>query len=227
MSPQGLPAAVERHAAAQPASPWLFDRRGWDWTWISWQDGAREIAAQAALLADLPEGARVDIPDLPRPAALLAELAALAANHTAVSSEGRPLPSHADLQTGAATLTIALGTGPERDIVVAGPGFADLADQHLLAWAVVAGAALLFDPDPASYVATAAWARPTVFRGTGAELKALAGHAAAFRPPWPRRRRSHLPFGRLRAVLPRGPEPLPEADATFWKDRGVLVLDPA
>jgi hypothetical protein len=221
--PESLPAAVERHAAAHPASPWLFDRRGWDWSWISWQDGAREVASRAAALAGLPAGAGVDIPDQPRPAALLAELAALAAGHTAVA-EGRPLPSHADLQAGAAALTAVLGTGRERDIVVSGPGFADPADQRFLAWALVAGAAVLFDPDPASCIATAAWARPTVFQGTAAELAALAGHAAAFRPPWPRRRRPRLPFGRLRAVLPRGP--LPAADAAFWKDRGVLVLDP-
>jgi hypothetical protein len=63
-------------------------------------------------------------------------------------------------------------------------------------------------------MATAAWARPTVFHGAPgeiAELRARAGKA----------RKGRLPFRRLRTVLVVGE--LPEEEKAFWQKRGVAV----
>lgn len=77
---------------------------------------------------------------------------------------------------------------PLRDVLVAGRSLADIEDRAVLAWATVTGAAVLLPPTPESRVATAAWARVTVFHGTEEEI-------AALRTAMGRR------FGRLRAVL--------------------------
>lgn len=84
---------------------------------------------------------------------------------------------------------------PVREILVAGPSLADFEDRAVLAWATLTGAAILLPPTPESRVATAAWARVTVFHGTEAEIAAL---RAAMETGAGRR------FGRLRAVLPAG-----------------------
>ncbi|HKV08463.1 MAG TPA: hypothetical protein VJ725_10010 [Thermoanaerobaculia bacterium] len=81
---------------------------------------------------------------------------------------------------------------PVREILVAGPSLADFEDRAVLAWATLTGAAILLAPTPESRVATAAWARVTVFHGTEAEITAL---RAAMETGSGRR------FGRLRAVL--------------------------
>ncbi|HSK80884.1 MAG TPA: hypothetical protein VLQ45_30810 [Thermoanaerobaculia bacterium] len=81
---------------------------------------------------------------------------------------------------------------PVRDILVAGRSLADFEDRAVLAWATVTGAAVLLPPSPESRVATASWARVTVFHGTEAEAAAL---RAAVETGSGRR------FSRLRAVL--------------------------
>ena len=81
---------------------------------------------------------------------------------------------------------------PARDILVAGRSLADFEDRAVLAWATLTGAAILLPPTPESRVATAAWARVTVFHGTETEIAAL---RAATETGSGRR------FGRLRAVL--------------------------
>jgi hypothetical protein len=113
--------------------------------------------------------------------------------------------------------------GGRRHVLVLGGFAGDPAERALLAWAVAAGAALLLEPDPMSYVPTAVWARPTVFAGTAADLVRL--RAAAERDEagfkiFGRRRR--LPFGRLSAVLVTEGE-LPSEEETFWGERGVRL----
>ncbi len=203
--PDSLPAAVRRHAAVYPHAPWLFERREWDWTWISWQDAAERIAAPPA----------ADAPDRPGPAAWLDHLRALAAG---------PLPA-ASAPASARALVDRLGPPAIRDIVVSGLPLADPAEQALLAWATLTGAVVLFEPDPAAYVPAAAWARVTVFQGTAGEIAALRRKAGSYRPAWPAwlsRKRPRLPFGRLRALLSR--DPLPAEEADFWLVRGVDVI---
>lgn len=98
--------------------------------------------------------------------------------------------------------------GEERQIVVAGRPPERWPDRALLAWATVAGAAVLLSPDPASLVSSALWARATVFQGSAAEVAAL---RRALEPKPPR-------FWRLRVVL--CDEPVEEG---FWRERGVQV----
>ena len=112
----------------------------------------------------------------------------------------------------------------EREVVVAHRSWDDPDGRRLLTWAVATGAAILFDPFPASYVATAAWVRPTLFQGTAAEITALRRAAEAYRPPWPRRRGRGLPFGRLHTVWAIGASELEEGERIQWMDRGVRVV---
>ncbi|HKH46522.1 MAG TPA: hypothetical protein VKM72_17810 [Thermoanaerobaculia bacterium] len=110
-----------------------------------------------------------------------------------------------------------------RHVLVLGGFAGDPAERALLAWATVAGAALLLEPEPMSYVPTAVWARPTVFAGTAADLVRLRAAAerdeAGFKIF---RRRRRLPFGRLSAVLVTEGE-LPPEETAFWGERGVRV----
>lgn len=112
-----------------------------------------------------------------------------------------------------------------RHVLVLGGFAGDPAERTLLAWATIAGAALLLEPEPAHIVQTAVWARPTVFAGTAADLVRLRAAAerdeAGFRI-FGRRRR--LPFGRLRTILVMEGE-LPPEERTFWEERGVFAAE--
>jgi hypothetical protein len=124
-------------------------------------------------------------------------------------------------QTARTTPEVAVGS--QREIVVAHRPWEDPDGRSLLAWAVAAGAAILFAPSE-SYVATAAWARPTLFQGTAAEIAALHQAAEAYRPPWPRRREKTLPFGRLHTVWKIGEDEMDAAEKMWWEGRGVRVV---
>jgi hypothetical protein len=109
-----------------------------------------------------------------------------------------------------------------REILVAARPLAEPGERAMLAWAVMAGAAVVLEPTPAHLAATATWARPTLFHGTAADLVRLR-HAAGLG-----RRRRWLPrpappWGRLRAVFLCGEEPLPPAEEAFWRERAVRV----
>jgi len=98
--------------------------------------------------------------------------------------------------------------------------------RALLSWGTVAGAALLLEPDPASALGTAVWARPTIFAGSVAELAGL--RIAAQRQGRGLlqrllRRPPGLPFGRLHTVFVTEPGPLESEDKAFWTRRGVAV----
>ena len=89
-----------------------------------------------------------------------------------------------------------------RHVLVLGGFAGDPAERFLLAWATAAGAAILLEPEPAHYVPTAVWARPTIFAGTAADRARLREAIERDESGWKlfgRRRR--LPFGRLGAVL--------------------------
>jgi hypothetical protein len=106
--------------------------------------------------------------------------------------------------------------GEGREIVVIGRAPERWADRVFFSWATVNGAAILLAPDPSSLIGSAIWARPTVFHGTVAELKALRRAVEEEKPPFWDRREGRLPFGRLRVVL--CDEPFEEE---FWRERRV------
>jgi hypothetical protein len=107
-----------------------------------------------------------------------------------------------------------------REILVASRPLSEPAERAILSWATIAGAALVLEPDPASFAATAAWVRPTIFHGTADDVAALRRMADQQPRPRPFRRRPRLPFGRLRTILTGE---LPRETAAFWEERGVRV----
>ena len=114
-------------------------------------------------------------------------------------------------------LQAAIG-GEGREIVVVGRAPERWPDRAFFSWATVHGAAVLLAPEPSSLVGSAVWARPTVFHGTVAELKALRQAVEQEKPPFWDRKAGRLPFGRLRVVLCDEP-----VDESFWAERGVRL----
>jgi hypothetical protein len=111
----------------------------------------------------------------------------------------------------------------EREILVLAGDLADPAERSLLAWATMAGAALLLEPDRESLVGTAVWARPTIFAGTIGEVARLWQAVERERARrW--RRKSRLPFGRLRAVIQTDAAEIPPEQAAAWTECGVRIL---
>jgi hypothetical protein len=110
----------------------------------------------------------------------------------------------------------------EREIVVLGGPLEDPDERAMLAWATVAGAAVVLEPNPSLRVATAAWVRPTVFHGTAAEIAALQKRMEK-EARGRFRRRPRLPLRRLRTILVTGPEALRVEEEAFWSGRGVSV----
>lgn len=133
---------------------------------------------------------------------------------------------------GARRLAEATGRAGTLAAVVARP-LADPVTRLLVDWSLVVGAALVLEPHPAALVPTAAWARPALFAGTGAEIVRLAaeahGHERSYAGGWARRLlalfghapRPRLPFGRLRAIVEIAPAAGDGEDASFWSERGV------
>ena len=109
-----------------------------------------------------------------------------------------------------------IGPGEEREIVVLGGPLDDPVERTMLAWATLAGAAVVLEPDPALRAATAAWVRPTMFHGSPEEIAALRARVE-------KERGKRLPFRRLRTVLVSGSGTLAEGDVAFWRGRGVKV----
>jgi hypothetical protein len=145
---------------------------------------------------------------------------------TSSSPDPREL-AQADLLTAARVLQSALGSSRQREITVLAPPLAGEPARQLLAWATLAGAVLILEPEPAAVAATAAWARPTVFLGDPATIailrRRLPGESRlsrllrSSRPP-------ALPFGRLHTLLVSGVTGLSLEDIAFWTARGVRVL---
>lgn len=253
-APDSLAAALAGHAAHHPHRPFLFWPDGLDWRWMDYAEAAGEVARRARVgppAERLDEGAtaagagEATWPDAvgealegvagPRPAGgspAFLEIAALGARARAAAA--------AAFGAGLALAAPHRPRRPHREIVVLSPPFAeergaDPGASLLFAWAVLAGAALVLEPSPPALAATAAWARPTLFRGTAADLAALAREAEAAErhgiTPWLRPLRRllapeappPLPFARLHTILLAGPPP-PEEALTFWRTRGTRVL---
>lgn len=240
--PPSLAAALAGHAERHPHRAFLFWPEGLDWRWASFAEAAAAVERLREGGAALPEerGAM--------PEAVVAALREIAGPPPVGDSPAfRETPAFremAELAAGAlaaaaAGFRVVLAVGaparPRRQVLVVTPPFADEAARLFFAAAVVDGAAVVVEPSAAGLVATAAWARPTIFRGGRAEVVALAGAAAAAErsgfagwqwrvrrllgaePPPP------LPFGRLHTLLVDGPLPA-EEDLAFWRLRGARVL---
>jgi hypothetical protein len=110
-----------------------------------------------------------------------------------------------------------IGETGEREIVVLGGPLEDPLERAMMAWATLSGAAVVLEPAPTLRAATAAWARPTVFHGTPAEIADLRARVG-------KGRKGRLPFRRLRTVLVSGE--ISEEEAGFWRQQGVGVVSP-
>ncbi|HEY7213038.1 MAG TPA: hypothetical protein VIC28_00340 [Thermoanaerobaculia bacterium] len=225
-APPNLPAALFRHAASHPGEPWLFQAEGWDWRWHTWGEVAREVMARAEGLEGIAAGSRYAFAYTARPEDIILDLAVQAAGGGAVVlRNGQPVElSAADLIAMAKRIQERIGPTGRRDIVVLSGSFEISEERAMLSWATLTGAAVVLEPNPALRVATAAWVRPTVFHGTVAELAALRKLVEKEREGW-FRRRSRLPFRRLRSVLVTGSEGLPPEEEAFWMERGVGKAD--
>ena len=243
--PVSLAAVLADHAARRPHRPFLFWPEGLDWRWLSFADAAREVARLNETAAATPDGdeggdevkENEHVP--PPPPAVAEALRVIAGPPPAGDSPAfrqlaeiaASLRVHAARAFGA-VLAMGAPPGQRHDVVVLAPPFAD---DPLFDWAVVAGAALVVEPSPANLAATAAWARPTVFRGTAADLAALARDAAAAErtgfAAWLRTLRRllgqdappPLPFARLHTLLLPDPPP-PEETLTYWRHRNTRLL---
>lgn len=109
---------------------------------------------------------------------------------------------------------VELQPATTRDIVVLSGPLDDAIERAVLSWAVMTGAAVVLEPTQGHRVATAAWVRPTVFYGTAEEIAQLRLEVEKERPRW---------WRRLRAVLVKGAEALPDSEAAFWRPRWVEI----
>jgi hypothetical protein len=234
--PTSLAAAVAGHAARYPDRPFLFWPEGLDWRWASFAEIAGDVERlRAGRPARLEEASAA-------PAAVLAALGQIAGPPAAGDSPAfreiarLSAAAHAAAAVAfRAVLAMGAPVRPRRQVVVVTPPFSDDAEDLLFAAAVVDGAAIVVEPSPAALVATAAWARPTIFRGAAGQVAALAREAEAaersgFAGWWRRVRRliglpapPPLPFDRLHTLLVAGPPPADEA-LDFWRHRGTRVL---
>jgi hypothetical protein len=250
--PPNLPAALLRHAELGCEEPWLFQAEGWDWRWHSWGEIARRVLERAEGLTGRPPGSRLSFIYVPRPEDVVLDLAIQTAGLVSApvgSSPPDPL-SHrpppnrergnlaggavvvrngevvevtaAELVEMAERVQGEIQASGGREIVVLSGPLEDPVERAMLAWATVAGAAVVLEPNPAYRVATAAWVRPTVFHGTREEIAGLRQWVEKERRGfW--RHDPRLPFRRLRTVLVTGRHEILPEEMNFWGDRGVLV----
>lgn len=242
--PPTLPAAVLRHAEANPEQPWLFRPEGWDWRWWSWKEAAVRMSTWAEQMSGLPEGSLLSFSYTAFPDLVVLDLAIQAARMVPVPVSGPvlegwgerldldpspPSPlSHrppSGRESGNVADEFARGRAEPlrktaRDIVVLSGPLERPEERAMLSWATLAGAAIVLEPNPAVRVATAAWVRPTVFHGTAEEIAALRTWVEKEGKGGWLRRRARLPFGRLRRILVTG-KGLSAEEARFWEDRGV------
>lgn len=213
-APPSLAATLRDHAARHPHRPFLFWPEGLDWRWMAF--------ARAVEAAERPEVGAGAAP--PAAEEVLREIAEGDAGSVAAGERLEALLAASDRRV----------PRPRREVVVLAPPVRR--EGGLLPWAVLVGAVVVVEPSAAARVATAAWARPTVFRGDAAEVAALAAEAAkaeraGWRGAWRRLRRTlgaepppPPPFGRLHTLLLRPPPAGADADLDFWRRRGVAVL---
>lgn len=244
-----LPAALERHAAADPEEPWLFRAEGWDWVWHSWGElaGWRRAWSEriATLGSGLPGGARVAFRYCSDPSSVILDLSIQAAGFVSVPVQD-PAKRRADeawIDFQGNELRLQLGEGAGVD--AAGK------DAELVATAERVGEAIGPAPkkhreivvlggplgEPAER-AMLAWATLTGAAVVLEPAPALRAATAAWMRPTifhgtpaeiadlrgrVKERGTRRPFRRLRTVLVTGEAGLGAEEAAWWEGRGVRV----
>ncbi len=210
-------------AAAHPDRPWLFWGEGWDWRWMSYAQAAADVTRLREALGG-GEPTLELAPDARAPSAYLWDLA------RQLDTEALGGAALATLSATFAALVAprspALESLPKREIVTVGPvpardhGPTASGERAALSWALSVGAALVFEPDPNLFSATAAWARPTVFAGSADQIRDFAQRVA----------HQGRRFSRLRRVVGLDGS-LTVDDVAAWRTRGVraenFIGDPA
>lgn len=195
----------------------------------SWPSVVADLAIQAAGREPLPCGPEDSPPRgkvrwLPMPEeGELPQAAGLERLAWPASGEGARPKLGSSLERGTWPLLVMrvggfageLGVGPVRDVVVLGHPLSDPLTRATLAWALVARAAIVLEPQLSALRATTLWARPTVLAATAAELADFASDLAKMG--------RRAPFGRLRAVLLPAREDLPAEVAAVLAARGIGV----
>jgi hypothetical protein len=176
-----------------------------------------DLAIQAAGLVSAPASERRDEPVWiePLPSGLTSRHPLEREAGGVVTSTGEW--TAAELVAAGERLREVIQAQGKREIVVLGGPLQDPVERTMLAWAILAGAAVVLEPNPALRPATAAWVRPTVFHGSPGDIAVLRTHVAKVRK-W------RLPFRRLRTVLATGE--MAAEDQAFWGGRGVRVAAP-
>jgi hypothetical protein len=144
----------------------------------------------------------------------------------AVTSDGQEWSAER-LAAAGQLLAAALAGAPTprgRDILVSWRDLDHPVERQVVSWTLAAGAALILEPQAGSGLASALWARPTVFGGLPEEMEAFHVALDAKRGWLHRLRPGRLPLGRLRAVLWLGPAPPPAGEAERWSARGVSLV---
>ncbi|HZI64373.1 MAG TPA: hypothetical protein VFE44_06305 [Thermoanaerobaculia bacterium] len=132
----------------------------------------------------------------------------------------------AELIGQAVRLDETLPAAARRDVLVFHRPLAEPGARALLAWATLAGAALLLQPEPFHLAASVLWSRPTLLAGNVAELETVRAALVRHEPRLDRLRRRRGPLGRLRAVVALdavGEWPA-ASEAKFWRDCGATLV---
>ena len=192
--------ALRLRAEAQSIEPWLFYPFPRGWKWLSFEQAwGRVRALQAASdEVDAEDGESLD----PTVESVLLEVARDAPLGLAerLSDQLKDLPSRSS----------------HADVTVLSPPVTTDLERTILAWSALSGAALLLEPNSAAFLATAAWARPTVLGLVTEEEVARLRDWAESSKTGPR-----SPFGRLRALVVPASLEISSNEREFWEQRSV------
>jgi hypothetical protein len=175
----------------------------------------------------LPARIAVALPTFERRRAAPAPSAPAAGGPAVVREDGGELRlGQAELLAQALRLDGALPAAPGRDVLVFHRPLVEPGARALLAWATLAGAALLLQPEPSHLAASVLWSRPTLLAGNDAELAAVREALVRAEPRSDRLRRRRGPLGRLRAVVVLDAEAAGPtwSEMSFWRDAGATVV---
>ncbi len=246
-----LPAALERHAAADPEEPWLFRAEGWDWVWHPWGELAgwrRTWSERIAMLGSgLPAGARVAFRYCSDPSSVILDLAIQAAGFASVpvADPARRRADEAWIDFAGNELRLRPGEGAGIDAAATDAALAAAAERIGEAIGpapkgkreiVVLGGSL---GEPAER-AMLAWATLTGAAVVLEPAPALRAATASWVRPTVfhgtpaeiadlrgrvRERGTRRPFRRLRRVLVTGEAGLGAEEAAWWEGRRVGVRE--
>jgi hypothetical protein len=175
----------------------------------------------------LPARLAVALPPFERRRETQAPPAPVAGGATVVREDGGELRlGQTELIAQALRLDGALPAAPRRDVLVFHRPLVEPGARALLAWATLAGAALLLQPEPSHLAASVLWSRPTLLAGNADELATVREALVRAEPRLDRLRRRRGALGRLRAVVVLDAEDAGAvaSETRFWRDSGATVV---